>query len=338
MRASQLFCLFLGGILLLCAPGCEKTRPTALPDAGGEEPVAIADYRGIPGVTQEEIAAITALREQRKRFVYGMSLSTEAFYDESGKIGGFSRLLCDWLTDIFQIPFEPALYEWGDLLDGMESRSIDFSGELTATEERRGTYFMTGAIAERSVKYMRISNDEALSRIAKTRPLRYAFLNDTTTYLQVAPFIEKAEAFFLSDYPTAHKMLVSGEIDAFFDEGCAEAAFDSYGDVTAETFFPLLYSAVSLSTRNPELAPIISVVQKALQSGATLRLTRFYNRGYQDYLRHKLLTQLTETERAYLNGRIEANRAVSVAVEYDNYPSSFYNGYEEMWQGIAFDV
>ncbi|MDR1965936.1 MAG: response regulator [Synergistaceae bacterium] len=328
-------CLLIAAAVLMCGRGCAAT-----PDAKAQgEYRPWASYRDIPGVTATEISAIEELKARRGSFVYGMNLSTETFYNTDGEIEGFSALVCDWLSGLFGIPFKPGIYEWGDLISGLESKAIDFTGELTATEERRKTYYMTDAIAERSVKYMRISGSEGLRETAKKRPLRYAFLDGTTTHDQVKP-LEKMpfEAFFIDDYDTAHDMLRNGEIDAFFDEGIAEAAFDKYGDVSAEDFFPLIYGPVSLTTQNPELEPIISVVQKTLRNGATHHLIQLYNQGHRSYLRHKLFVQLNEDEREYIKDRVESNRAIPIAAEYDNYPASFYNNQENAWQGVAFDV
>ncbi|MDR1885742.1 MAG: response regulator, partial [Synergistaceae bacterium] len=321
--------------ILLCYSGY---APAAEPQEGQENP-AYGSYRDIPGVTEGEISAIEELKSHRSSFVYGMNLSTETFLKLDGGIGGYSALFCGWLTELFGIPFEPGIYEWGDLLAGLESRDIDFTGELTATEERRRTYFMTDAIAERSVKYMRIAGGEALYDIAKSRALRYAFLDGTTTYDQVRSLEQnRIDVTFIDDYETAYDMLKKGDIDAFFDEGIAEAAFDEYGDVVATEFYPLIYGPVSLTTQNPELEPIISVVQKALHNGAAHRLIVLYNQGHRAYLSHKLFIQLDDEERRYISEHVGSNRPVPVAAEYDNYPTSFFNDQEGEWQGVALDV
>ncbi|MDR1979075.1 MAG: response regulator [Synergistaceae bacterium] len=329
--------LLLVGMLFLClSDGASAARL----QKQNEYPL-YASYRDIPGLTDEEIADVEALRARQSGFVYGMVLSTETFYDQDEKIAGYSALFCNWLTSLFGIPFKPAIYEWSDLIAALQSGEVDFSGELTATEERRNlrSYYMTDAIAERSIKFMRIAGSESLSEIAKSRPLRYAFLEGAMTRDQVAPLERNPfEALFVDDYAGAYKMLKSGEADAFFDEGIAEAAFDVYGDVTAEDFLPLIYNPVSLTTQNPSLAPIVSVVQKALRSGATYRLIELYNRGQRDYLRRKLFAQLDEEERKYIHERVAAGRTVPIAAEYDNYPASFYNNQEQAWQGIVFDV
>ncbi|MCL1906079.1 MAG: response regulator, partial [Clostridiales bacterium] len=98
--------------------------------------------------------------------------------------------------------------------------------------------------------------------------------------------------------------------------------------------FPLIYEPVSLSTQNPALEPVISVVQKTLQSGSMRHLTDMYNQGLHEYMKHKLLIQLKEEEQAYLR----SGHVVTFAAEYDNYPISFYNIHEKQWQGIVFDL
>ncbi|MCL2496634.1 MAG: transporter substrate-binding domain-containing protein, partial [Clostridiales bacterium] len=133
-------------------------------------------YRDIPGVTDDEIQSIEKLREQIDSFAYGMVTSTEMFVDiHSGEINGFSTLVCEWLTELFGIEFKPGIYDWGALVDGLESGKIDFTGELTATEERRMKYFMTDPIAMRMVKSFRIEGSLPFSEISKTRPVRYVF-------------------------------------------------------------------------------------------------------------------------------------------------------------------
>jgi signal transduction histidine kinase/DNA-binding response OmpR family regulator/ABC-type amino acid transport substrate-binding protein len=317
------------------------SRQTPYPEGSlhqAEYPV-YTSFRTVPGVTEDEIAAVEALQGRKDAFIYGMNLSTETFFDENGEIRGYTALFCGWLTELFGIRFEPAVYEWGDLIDGLESGKIDFSGELTATEDRRKIYFMTDAIAERSIKFMRIAGSEELSTITKRRPLRYAFLEGTITPGLVLSHIrDHVETVFINDYGTAYSMLKNDEIDAFFDEGIAEAAFDVYGDVKAEDFFPLIHGTVSLASRNPSLEPVISIVQKALQNNGMYHLIALYNTGRQEYMRHKFSLQLNKEEQLYIHEHINSGNAVPVLFEYDTYPVSFYNSQERQWQGIAIDV
>jgi ABC-type amino acid transport substrate-binding protein len=297
-----------------------------------EDDLDYKSYRDIPGVTAEEIDAVERLKEQRDGFVYAMNPSTEAFLNEDGSIGGYSVLFCGWLNGLFGIPFKPETAEWDNLIAGLESFYIDFTGDLTATDERRNTYFMTGTIAERPIKIMRIDGSEPLSVLGKTRSLRYGFLEGTTAHDLVSPYLsEDYFAMFFGDYDTVYQALKNDAIDAFFEDGPAEAAFDVYGDVRADDFYPLIYGPVSLTTQNPELGVIISVVQKALDAGVVHHLTRLYNQGYRDYLRRRLTIQLTEAEKEYIRLHRSSGTAVKIAAEYDNYPASFYNSHEKEW-------
>jgi signal transduction histidine kinase/ActR/RegA family two-component response regulator len=293
----------------------------------------------IPGVTVEELDAIKQIRYSHSRFVYAMTPSSETFLNDDGSIGGFSVLFCEWLSGLFGIPFEPEIVEWDTLIAGLETGSIDFTGELGATEERRKTYYMTGAIAERSIKTMRILGSEPLSSLEKNRPLRYAFLEGSIVHSLVSSYIESGfDAFFAGDYEAVYQMLKDGRVDAFFEDVSTEAAFDIYGDVVVEDFFPLIHDQVSLSTGKAGLEPLISVVQKALENGMSYHLARLYRRGQQDYLRHRLFMQLREEEKEYIRAHNTPETAVRIGAEFDNYPVSFFNAYENEWQGVAFDV
>ncbi|MCL2845504.1 MAG: ATP-binding protein, partial [Chitinivibrionia bacterium] len=164
---------------------------------------------------------------------------------------------------------------------------------------------------------------------------RLAFLDGTTTIDDVRGHKTKEfEAFLVDDYPEAYELLRSGAIDAFFDESPAEAAFDVYGKVYVNTYFPIIYSPVSLTTQNPELRVIINVVQKALQHGAIRHLTRLYNRGHRDYLQHKLFAILTDEEREFIRN----NPVIPFVAEHANYPISFMDSHTGKWEGIAFDA
>ncbi|MCL1931494.1 MAG: response regulator [Treponema sp.] len=307
--------------------GCAKP-------AGEPKPFNFNSYREIPGVTSEEIRAIEALKEQKASFVYAMRPSTEAFRGEDGEIHGFSALVCDWLSDLFGIPFKPALSEWDELFAGLETLDIDFTGDLGITEERRRTYFMTSPIAERIIQSFRIKHSPPLAEIAASRPLRYMFLQDSTAITRVTRLLqEEYEVILVNNNNVAYEMLKSGMADIYYTVSVSQAVFDEQGDVESSDFFPLILNPVSLSTRNPDLAPIISVVQKALNNDGIRYLSGLYELGYQEYEKHRLYTQLSEEEIAY----IQANPVVPFAASNTNYPISFYNTHEKKWQGIAFE-
>ena len=321
-------------ILWAVGPGCGRqeaeTQPGKLPE--------YASFRDVPGVTEDEIRGIEALQEKTGHFVYGMPLSTEAFYDENGEIRGFSVLFCEWLTDFFNIPFQFAEYEFADLVAGLASGEVDFTGELTATEERLKTYLMTDPIAERTMKCFRIANSPSLEEIAASRLIKCGFIKGTNTPNTIIPKLKPgtSETVFVDNISQVHDKLQSGEIDAFFYTSPAEANFTAYADMVSDNFYPLIYRPVSLSAQDPGLAPIISVIQKALENGGAYRLNDLYQEGDRQYLRHKLSMWLDDEEKAYIRGH--EHTGVAFAADHADYPVSFYNEYEGQWQGIVFDV
>jgi signal transduction histidine kinase/CheY-like chemotaxis protein len=293
-------------------------------------------FRDIPGVTGDEIKAVEKIIEQRSSFTYGMTPACEAFYGENGEVQGFTAYVTEWLAGLFDVPFKPALYSWVDLRDGLKNGSIDFAGNLTASDERRKTYAMTDAIARRSIKYIRLASAPPLADVAVFRTRRFVFLNESTTFRLVSPHISGVyESVFADGYEDVYNMLKNNEADAFIAEGADEAAFDHHGDVVANDFYPLIYTPVSLSTQNKELAPVISVVQKALLSeGVTHYLAELYNDGYNEYLKRKMARLITEEERLYM----QSHPVVQIAYETGNYPVSFYNARDKRWEGIALEV
>jgi len=244
----RIFAIILAGVMLLTLlSGCTLRRGN---NAGTDESPYMS-FLNIPGVTHDEIAAIKALQVSREYFVFAGNYSTEMFI-MNGEVRGFAALLCEWLAELFDIPFRLVINEWDELVEGLESFEIDFTGELTANEERRTKYIMTDDIAQRLIITLRMEDAEPLHEIAKTRPLRYAFLDGTTTSGIVAKHEDmEFEVFYVGDYSHAYELLSNGSIDMFFDESPAEAAFDYYGGVVAEIYYPIIFSPVSLATQNP---------------------------------------------------------------------------------------
>ena len=326
-------------ILFLVFTGCQKSAVSdafihTSPNIMRIPQYQYPSFKDIPGVTEEEIESIENLQNQNRTFTYGMILTPETFNNEDGMIGGFSKYLCAWLTELIGIPFVPTLFDWNDLYIGLESGKIDFSGELTPTAERKEIFLMTDSIAERAVVYLQITGSTPLNDIPKHHTPRYAFLRGTSTIKDVAANTNIEFITVLVDsYIEAYEALKTNRADAFFNEG-VDAYLEIYPDLIYKEVFPIIYSPVSLSTANSELSAVISIVQKALNNGGVLFLTRLYNIGYHEYLKHKLYIQLTEEEREFISGA----PIIKLAAEYDNYPMSFYDKYKAEWHGIAFDV
>ncbi|MCL2183747.1 MAG: ATP-binding protein [Chitinispirillia bacterium] len=312
--------------------GCEQPDGKA---GGCQEP--FTSYLEIPGVTADEIRAVEELRLRYGSFVYGMAPSTEIFVDcGSGEVYGYAVMFAQWLTGLFGIPFIPAIYEWEDLLSGLEGGTVHFTGDMTPTAERRGKYFMTEPIAQRTLRYFTLSGSPHPPEIAETRPPRFVFYEGSATSGNVAASraYTEFETSFVKNTSGAYELLKRGEADAFLEENVMESAFDTCGDVVSADFFPLIYSPVSMTAFGEEFAPVISVVQKAMQGGGAHCLTEMYKQGEYKYRKHKFCMMLSDEERAY----IRSNHVIPFAAEHYNYPISFYNKYENEWQGIFFDV
>ena len=118
------------------------------------------------------------------------------------------------------------------------------------------------------------------------------------------------------------------------------AAHDTqaYAFIQSQSDFPLLYAPVSLATANPDLSPVISVINKYISAGGIDIFHGLYIEGDYAYARHTLANALTDEEAAYIENLVEHRKTVKVAFEYDNYPTSFYNQNDKEFQGIAVDV
>ncbi|MCL2636795.1 MAG: transporter substrate-binding domain-containing protein [Oscillospiraceae bacterium] len=332
-NVCRLLCVFLSIIIFSAVfSGCNTAE-----DNSGKSTV-YTSYKDIPGLSANDINELEELLSRKSSFTYAMLESTETFYDENGEIAGYTVLVCDWLSELFGVEFVPAILPWEELISGLETEQIDFSGTLTATEARlEQGYFMTSPIAMRWVEYFRIADSEPLTEIeiATPRLPRYALLANTASAQNVLNHaLYEFEPVWVTEYVAAYELLKSGEVDAMLAESSAEAVFDAFGDIVTENYFPLIYSPVSLSTRNAELAPIINAVQRALENSGLSHLSDLYDEGRRQYTRNKLLMQFTPEEREFLRN----NSVIPLGVEYDNYPVSFYSRRYNGWQGIAFDV
>ena len=319
--------------------GCEKDGSTfEIKHAASVNTRNYTSFKDIPGITAEEIKAVENVLQNTEKFIYGMTYTTETFDDADGDIKGFSALVCERLTQLFGVEFVPVIYEWDELIEGLESGEIAFTGELTPSDERKETYIMTDSIAERHIAVIRRADSESLQELINKRggsKPRYAFLTGGTTYQKVSDnAVYDFEAFFVEDYHKAYEMLENGGIDAFIEESPTQAAFDGYGDIVADNFFPLLFSPVAFATQTAEYEPIINALQRSLDSGAITYLNELYNEGHREYLRKKLFSMFTDEEKEY----IKNNPVIRFAAEPENYPINFFNKQENEWQGIAYDI
>lgn len=146
------------------------------------------------------------------------------------------------------------------------------------------------------------------------------------------------EIIYVRDYLDAATQLRNGTLDAFFGESPSTYYFRHLSYITYDDYFPLIYSPVAISTTNPDLEPIIRVIQAYLDCGGIYYFAQLYSEGSQGYLQSQLSESLSKMEKKYVQTLREQGRTVSVAFDSDNYPVSFYNEQEQQFQGIAIDV
>jgi PAS domain S-box-containing protein len=309
-----------------CTKKVEKQSDTAI------EKIS---FRDVPGITPAEINAIENLQKKHSYFVYGINLTTEAFRGKDGGINGYAVMLCNWLSEMFGIQFKPEYYQWGDLLRGLESGEVDFTGEMMATFEGKAGYLMSGSTINRTIRYYRLNDSASLTQIMRSRLPRYAFLREAVVADDIKANTDyDFETILVDSHRDAYQMLKSGQADAFFGLDTAEGAFDVYGDVESGEFFPLIFRSSCLSTRNEEYRPIINVLDKAMTERVLEYLTEMQKHGYQQYQENRIFALLTNEERAF----IRTNPYIPVVAEFSNYPISFYNKQHNKWEGIFFEV
>lgn len=301
----------------------------------------IKSYKDIPGVTEEEIAAVESLKATRESFSYGHLTETEAFILPDGTYAGFTAKFCELLSNIFGIEFVQKFCEWDELKDGLDNRRIDFTGDLTPTAERLQFYYMTPPMAERTQRiYSLAGTNEKIVLESDVNGLKLGFLRgsiDDEAVQKCYPSLV-FDVVEIDNFAVAAEQLQSGAIDAFVTEGVVDPVFAAYDFISSKEFFPLAYTPVSLATANPDLAPIISVVSKYLAAGGIDHLYELYKEGDYEYVKYKLNNSFTDEEKAYLADLAAREAKVSIAFERDNYPVCFYNEEDGEFQGLALDI
>ncbi|MCL2093610.1 MAG: response regulator [Treponema sp.] len=294
----------------------------------------ITSYREIPGITEEEIRLVNVLRERGQPLIYASSRSTELFERRDGSLGGYTVLLCQWLSDLFDLPFQPEIMGLGDMLEGLEKGSISFA-TLSVTPERREYYSMAD-IAQRSIIMLRAEGSPSLISIHHERLPRFVFTAGSVMTDLAMEALEPGtyEAVIVANEINAYHAVMDGTADAFIATNTMEAAFDHLGGLVAEDFLPLIFIPAAMTAEGPEYEVIISLVNRVLEGGAYDYLTALYQRGYQEYRSYKLFLILSEEELAY----IRRYPVIPFATQYMAYPVSFFNNNYYTWEGAVFDI
>jgi len=104
ITSQAVYAVFAAMLLLASLSSCSKPQEQHVNSS-----FRYASFRDVPGITDDEIAAVEALQRKYDSFVYGMIVTTEAFYDD-GEVRGYSALICEWMSEFFGIPFRHAIF------------------------------------------------------------------------------------------------------------------------------------------------------------------------------------------------------------------------------------
>ena len=301
---------------------------------------SIMSYRDIPGITSREIREIEQLKTFRSSLNIVNVPSAEGFLRPDGTYGGFAPMFCDLLSGLFGILFVQEFNTYEYIINGLVNRTVDFNGDLTPTYDRQRQFYMTNPIAERSLgvffhgDYGKIKNETDLNG------LRAGFYEDTImaeSILKMYPLLD-LEIVKLKNIKEVVDNLRSGAIDVFIMDASIAYYFLDFPDIHSKVLFPLVYNTISLTTGNPELEPVISAINKYIDSGGIDILYELHKTGSQEYAKFEFNVSLTEEEKVYYDLLVADGSGIPIALEFDNYPICFYNENDREYQGIAVDI
>lgn len=302
---------------------------------------SIPNYHSIPGVTQEEIAAVEALKATRGTFSLGHLNTTESFRKSDGEYTGFVLEICRVLSSLLDVQVTPKAYEdWGELKKDIDSWQTDFSAEFTYTPERAKIYDMTTPIAGRRLKAYTLKAAMEVTSEADVEGKRIGFLGGEEIANSIHDVYSEVhfQVVNVTGFSNAVELLLSGEIDVFVTDEVADSIFDVYDYIRGASIFPFVSMPVSITTANPDLKPIISLIDKYLENGGMETMFALYIKSSYEYKKYKLNESFTQEEKDYVADLKKRNAKVKVALMHDAYPASFYNTMEKRYDGAAYDI
>ncbi|MCL2271624.1 MAG: transporter substrate-binding domain-containing protein [Treponema sp.] len=301
------------------------------------EPYVLRSFRDIPGVTAKEIADIEALKSAEKVFSLGVLSSTEAFIRPNGSYSGFNTLLARHLSDLFSIPFLLEVYSWDELLNGINNLEIDF---LSAPAPEGQGYLTASLITERAVSVYVKEGGADIRTTNDLNGLEIGFIKGSLTEQLIRNIFHNLtfKTVLADNIKQAAGMLLEGEVDAVIASIPSEYDFNNYGKIIRLNILPFVYSPVCLVTANPRFEPVISVLNKYLETDGIDTLHNLYTHGENEYVQFLFESSLTPEETAYIDDLKNRRAKVPVAMESDNYPLCFYDATQEKFQGVAPDI
>jgi len=292
----------------------------------------ISSYRDVSGITQEEIDAVNALRAEGREFIYAVIPGEEAFIHEDGTLGGFAVRFTEWLSDFFDLPFEVEVTPWPELIGGLQEGRFDFTAQLIHAEDFGGQLYAAGPILLRGIDYAALADTPELQNLG--RPPRFAVTPGTIVQnsLLEAGVFEHFDVIEV-DFYQALAYVVDGTVDAFLGMRVTGMSL-MHPQIISRTVYPPVFRTADFYAVDPELFPIVQILQRYLDSGGIQTLGEFYFLGVADFRLHQYRFTLTEEEVAFM----DRGGSVRLGVISATYPVSFYNELEGEMQGIAIDI
>jgi len=311
-----------------------------VPENSSFDVTSIKSFREIPGITAQEIEAIEEILAARDGFTFGALMSTYAFTRPDGSHAGFFPLLCDLLSGLFDVPFTIEFYDWDTLNERLNDHSLDFTGELTPTPERRTRFYMTSAIAELTLSAFFHAGVVDIINAQSINGLKVGFWSQSITehYLRLAyPDLVFDSVEVDTDSEVA-SMLLSGEIDAFVAPAVDAYILKDYPFLINREVFPFVYAVSSMTTANPELEMIIAAVEKYLVGDGFYPIHDLHRNGRREFNAYSLMLSFSDDEKAYIDQMRKSGTKIPVFLEGSRYPITFYNNTDGEYQGIAWDI
>ena len=297
-------------------------------------------YKDIPGITDDEIAAVEDIKSRKEYFSYGTRISAEAFFTSDGACRGFVPLFCQFLSDFFGIAFVPEIFDRPALMNRIMNGTVDFTGELPPAQDRINDRQMTRPIAERSLGVFTLADYRNIESEKDINGLIIGFFDGSITAQSIHNIYPdlRFEEVTIADAREAAEKLEAGSIDAFITEATDVFSFLEYDNIRFSDTLPLVYTPVVLTSSGNLMKPVINIINKYLDAGGTGYFYKLYREGADEYLKYKLESFFTDEEKTYIAELKSTSRKVPVAYEAGNYPASFYNEKEKSFQGIVPDI
>ena len=277
-KIIPLICVMIAFVIVFIS-GCSSEPEFDISD--------IKTFRDIPGITQDEIDQIDALRNSVDSFSFVSINSTQAFIKPDGSMTGFTAKVVDFLSELFEMPFEHSLYDWSVIKSGIDDLTFDFSADFTLTPERQLIYHMTYPVAQRTLGVFTYGDRVEIDSEFSLNGLRLGFIADSVHPAAVR------EAYPMLEYETvlvlhcdeAIEKLISGEIDAYIMEAVEQIVFVKEPEIRFHHVIPLVYNPVAITTANPDLDVIIKAINKYISAGGVYHLRDLYIEGSLEYSR-----------------------------------------------------